>query len=574
MIMNNHVDSIYESITKKEILKIFLAGSLIGIIVFLVCYGWKILDVTNDSWLLTGQDISQHYIGWKFYRASSWHFPIGQIDGLLYPDTSCIIFTDSIPILAIFFKILSPILPETFQYFGIWGFLTYFLIGGISAIIIRKSTDRCYLCWLGSGFFCLSPYVFQRMYGHTALAGHWIILLALLVWIYRPFFSTFRRKLGAWTFTLVIGSLVHIYFIPMILVFMCGFCIQDLLEKKNWKEDLLFVSMTIMIDLFVLYIVGAFSKSGSFSDEGLGLYSANLNSLINPNNYAHYLQTLPIRDGQDEGFGYLGLGMLLLLGCVLGLAIINKFWKIKKDKDSVAFQCSIGIVLMIFFILAWSPEIVFGTKTILKIPYPPFVVEALSTFRASGRFIWCVGYIIMIYGIMSVCQWSIKKVAYICMISTLIIQLADLRWIMQSKKGLVNAPNQLSSMQSDEWEVLAKGKEYLIILPHDTVKSAYGIAASYEMGNFAVEHGLKVNYFPVARANEIQLAINDAQYVHNLLNGVDSDINLYILDTPERGIEYGLEIYSVDGYFVGIKSKGEEESDYGRKAISYNAGLQ
>lgn len=65
--MNNCVDGVYESITKKQILKLFFVGSLIGIVVFLICYGWQVLDVTDDSWLLTGQDISQHYIGMKFY---------------------------------------------------------------------------------------------------------------------------------------------------------------------------------------------------------------------------------------------------------------------------------------------------------------------------------------------------------------------------------------------------------------------------------------------------------------------------------------------------------------------------
>ena len=138
--MNNRVDNVYNSITKKEVIKIFLIGGLIGAVFFLMCYGWQILDVTNDGWLLSGEDISQHYIGWKFYRASAWHFPIGQIDGILYPDTSCIVFSDSIPLFAIFFKLISPILPETFQYFGIWGFVSYILVGGLSALIIRKST--------------------------------------------------------------------------------------------------------------------------------------------------------------------------------------------------------------------------------------------------------------------------------------------------------------------------------------------------------------------------------------------------------------------------------------------------
>ena len=65
--MNNRVDNVYNSITKKEVIKIFLIGGLIGAVFFLMCYGWQILDVTNDGWLLSGEDISQHYIGWKFY---------------------------------------------------------------------------------------------------------------------------------------------------------------------------------------------------------------------------------------------------------------------------------------------------------------------------------------------------------------------------------------------------------------------------------------------------------------------------------------------------------------------------
>lgn len=553
--MNNLEDSIYKNITKKDLIKIFCVGSLIGSIVFLVCYGWKILDVTNDSWLLTGQDISQHYIGWKFYRASAWHFPIGQIDGIIYPETSCIIFSDSIPLFAIFFKILSPILPETFQYFGIWGIVTYLLIGGISAVIVRKSTESCWLCWIGSGLFCLSPYVFQRMYGHTALAGHWIILLAIGIWIYKPFFSTFRRKLAAWTGLLIIGSLVHIYFIPMIMVFMFGFCLQDLFENRGWKEDLVFAPMTVVADLIVLYAVGAFSKSGDYSDGGLGVYSANVNSLFNPNNYAKYLKTLPIRPGQDEGFGYLGLGILFLLGCALGIYIVHKVWKYlerETKRTQIAFGCSVAVVLFIFLILAWSPEIVFGTKTIMRIHYPEVILKILSTFRASGRFIWFVGYIIMIYCIMTVCRWPIKKVAYICVAGALVLQLADMRRLIESKKALVSTAYEINSMTSEQWEQLAEGKEHLVILPYSTVQKEHGIEGSYEMGNFAVDHGMTINYFPLARTNLEQIALNDVEYMAGTVDGVSRDETMYILDTEEKGRNLGLDVYYVDGYYMGI----------------------
>lgn len=559
--MNNLEDSIYKSITKKELIKIFCVGSLIGIIVFLACYGWKILDVTNDSWLLTGQDISQHYIGWKFYRASAWHFPIGQIDGIIYPETSCIIFSDSIPLFAIFFKILSPILPETFQYFGIWGIATYLLVGGISAVIVRKSTESCWLCWIGSGLFCLSPYVFQRMYGHTALAGHWIILLAIGIWIYKPFFSTFRRKLAAWTGLLIIGSLVHIYFIPMIMVFMFGFCLQDLFENRGWKEDLVFAPMTVVADLIVLYAVGAFSKSGDYSDGGLGVYSANVNSLFNPNNYAKYLKTLPIRPGQDEGFGYLGLGILLLLGCALGIYIVYKVWCKKDIKQNfaketkrmqIAFGCSMVVVLFIFLILAWSPEIVFGTKTVMRIHYPEFILKILSTFRASGRFIWCVGYLIMTFCMMAVCYYGKRAVAMICMFGALLVQIADMQNMILIKKNNVCQEKSLQTIQSAEWEKLAKGKDHLVILPFSTVWQNQGISAAYEMGDFAVDHGMTINYFPLARTDLEQIALNDAEYMAGAVDGVSRDETMYILDTEEKGRNLGLDVYYVDGYYIGI----------------------
>lgn len=559
--MNNCADGVYESITKKQILKLFFVGSLIGIVVFLICYGWQVLDVTDDSWLLTGQDISQHYIGWKFYRTSAWHFPLGQIDGMNYPDVSCIVFTDSIPLFAIFFKILSPVLPETFQYFGLWGLMTYLLIGGISSVVIRKSTENCWLCWIGSMFFCLSPYVFQRMYGHTALAGHWIILLAIAIWIYKPYFNTFRKKLFAWTGVLIIASLVHIYFIPMVMLFMFGFCLQDLFENRGWKEDIIFAIIAVAADLIILYIVGAFSKSGSMAGGGLGAYSANINSLINPTSYVTLMPSLPVRDGQGEGFGYLGLGILLLSACAIGIYIAYGYWQAKyvgrsesaaRKAGNAAFRYSVIIVVFILLILAWSPEIVCGTQTIFRIPYPSIIRKALSIFRASGRFIWCVGYIIMTWCIMVFCRHIRGKMACVFLGCILAIQAVDLHWIIESKQKHYSESLPAVTMYSDAWEKLAAGKEHLIILPYDTVQEERGSAASYEIANFAVNHHMTINYFPEARSDERKLEQNEKVFEAELLTGTEAAKNLYILDTDKKAEELGLSIHMVDGYWVGV----------------------
>ena len=70
--MFNVNNDTYKRITSRDIRNVFLLGGLAGMLVFIACYGVSILDVTNDAWLLSGEDITQHYIGWKFYRASEW----------------------------------------------------------------------------------------------------------------------------------------------------------------------------------------------------------------------------------------------------------------------------------------------------------------------------------------------------------------------------------------------------------------------------------------------------------------------------------------------------------------------
>ena len=50
-------------------------------------------------------------------------------------------------------------------------------------LLYTSSTEKISLCVLGSGIFCLSPYIFHRMYVHTALAGHWILIAAIAIWL-------------------------------------------------------------------------------------------------------------------------------------------------------------------------------------------------------------------------------------------------------------------------------------------------------------------------------------------------------------------------------------------------------
>ena len=106
---------------------------------------------------------------------------------------------------------------------------------------------------------------------------------------------------------------------------------SDDIAGKGWKEDLAAAVVSIGVDLAVLYIVGAFSVHTSMEDTGLGVYSANVNSLINPVIFSRFLPGLPYGEGQLEGFGYLGLGVLILTAGTVILAIYGVYKNREKD---------------------------------------------------------------------------------------------------------------------------------------------------------------------------------------------------------------------------------------------------
>lgn len=107
-------------INKHKIGLLTILSGIIGAIVFVFIYGTKVLNVTETEWIFRVGDLSQHQLGWEFFRKADWSFPIGLFNTLSYPNYASIIFTDSIPLFAVIFKIFSEILPETFQYFGIY----------------------------------------------------------------------------------------------------------------------------------------------------------------------------------------------------------------------------------------------------------------------------------------------------------------------------------------------------------------------------------------------------------------------------------------------------------------------
>jgi len=102
---------------------------LLGFVTFFSIIGDKILRPTYTDWLMAmGGDPAQDWLGWQFFRYTPLlQWPIGANPNWGLDIGSSIVFTDSIPLLAFIFKLLNTLLPDTFQYCGIWILICFLL---------------------------------------------------------------------------------------------------------------------------------------------------------------------------------------------------------------------------------------------------------------------------------------------------------------------------------------------------------------------------------------------------------------------------------------------------------------
>lgn len=212
--------------------RVWLSAAALGMITFICIYGIRVLNVTYDAWLLNGGDLSQHYLGWCFFRNSDWFFPVGLMNTIAYPNRVSVIFTDSIPLLAVIFKGLRALLPETFQYFGIWGILCFGLQGAFGALILRHYLKDEITAIIGSLFFVIAPIVIYRMFMHSALGGQWLLLFAFWLGLERDKFSPVKKVI-LWSILGFLCGSIHLYFVPMCGLIMCAFLLEELIQKKK-----------------------------------------------------------------------------------------------------------------------------------------------------------------------------------------------------------------------------------------------------------------------------------------------------------------------------------------------------
>ena len=555
----------YKNKISQSLISVFLCGCVLGALIFFIIYGTSIVNPQNDKWLLRqNSDMTQHYLGWVFFRRSEWKFPLGLMDGLSYNHLVSCMFTDSIPLLAIFFKILSPVLPHTFQYTGMWCLFCHMAQGGISASILHKFSKNPLFCLIGSMFFIVSPPELHRMFMHESLGGHWIILFALCIWIYNDHkWKCKATPIILWTLCGILAVSVHAYFVPMVYMILIGYVIIDIAKNHKIIRPILSLVSTTIFTLITMYIIGAFYGNGDMDANGLGKFSANLNTFFNGMNVSKILKPLHTSYEQYEGFGYLGFGMLI--AGVLSLVMLSEkvesasstfIGGAKKIICSYKWEIiSVMSVMCLCLFFAASPVCTFNGHILYKIEYSHSIAKKLSIFRASGRFIWVADYILYTFILAAISKLGKFKTSIIALTFCAAMQIYDLKdFVILRHRSFSHQAEYTSPLKNEKWNKISENSDMVVFMsmPNDVV----GIMKMYFVfAEYADENNLNLSSFHIARKSNKEYA----DYVENqyklLENGKADKENIYLFaDGKPFPHNKNLNVYKIDGY-IAVKMK-------------------
>lgn len=569
MIDNNRkvVTNINLNVKNNDKLKIAATGAFIGFLVFILLYGFAPLNPANEQFVLTGyleKDVAQHYAGWKLFRNSPWEFPLGVGQHIEEPYGNSVSYTDSIPLFAIFFKALSPVLPHTFQYFGIFVALCFVLQGMFGALLVSLFAECKFYCGLGAAVFSFAPILVERAFRHCALTAQFLIIGALYY-----YFKNRKSCCKSYIPFYIINALaitIHPYFLPFTFAIMFAFAVEDFFIGKNWWKPWAHIVLSIAVTLAVGYVTGAFFSGDILAATGYGYFSLNLNSFFNPvsveftgeHNWSKLLGDRPYFGGQIEGFNYLGIG---IMACA---AVSFVFVIIKDIKSAVSFvKNRFGIIFstVCLTVFAFGDAVYYGGMRIFGIPYPEKLKQIFGMFRATGRFGYMLHYLIILFALYGVYRFfSNKKLAFAVMTVFFAVQLFDISDVLIEKHNYFynfdqdNRQCETLIAQHPFWAQTIQ-KVGGVVEMCDVHQPLFG-NGMIDLASICGEYGKPINSNFCARFNYVQRQKRVETHSYIFRENHEIRDHLFIMDNLDNAqyiLENGIsQAFIVDGQLVMI----------------------
>jgi hypothetical protein len=374
----------------------------------------------------------------------------------MHPVGTTVGYMDGIPWLAFGAKLASPVLPENWQHIGLWLALCFTLQGWFGARLVAAFTTSRLAIFAGGALFVAAPILLTRTV-HEALCAHFLLLAALTLCVRRV---ERAPRIAPIALPLVAAG-IHPYLTVMVLAVTAAAALiwrrEGLIGWRGvaWRVGGATAGVVALFALFGYFSIGA----GELGARGFGHANAELFTLVNPHRRSWTLPALPVRQGQSEGYGWLGSGVILLGLSAIVLEIRARrrgaaplAWSRLRPLLVVAALCAI-------FAMASRPSALGRDLVDLSVLWRPFEWFT-SAFRASGRFIWILVYV-LVTGAVAVWLARAPRRAPWVLAACLAVQLADYKRVFSHRYGRPRAILE----RSPDWE-LARGEyRHLALYP-------------------------------------------------------------------------------------------------------------
>ena len=531
---------------------------ILTIFCFHFSLGFEKFNPSNISWLFEARlDWSTHYLGWGFFRDAPWQFPLGTINDYYYPIGTNIGFTDSIPLVAILLKSISFLLPENFQYFGMWLFLCMYLNGYYSLKIFEYFKINKIVSYALVVFILINPvFIFRQV--HPSYCAHWLLIGSIYLYLSTPNeIVIIKRNLKHLFILLLLSSLITVYLTVAVFGFFVLFVFKVYYfdKKINFFKGLLYIISSLVAIFLSWILIGLIdlSKSTSLASTGFyGAYKMNLNTLYNPLGYSNFLPSQELISGyQQDAFMYLGLGMMLLILFTFLFTIL------KYQKNNTILFNKKMIPLLLFCIglsiFAATNVLSFNNKNILTLSFLSGIEKIGDIFRASGRFFWSVYYLIIFYFIFLFSKFKFNnniKLVIICLLLT--VQIFDINPIFfkaETQKGDYKPALNISFWNS----IFSNFKNAITVMPFNN--DLVNFQDYQEIAFFAFKNKTTVTNGNLARYDGKIAQEFTNNLITQIIEGKLSNDNLYI--TSKENLKYFspaykkgvVKIINSDGYY-------------------------
>ncbi len=451
-----------------------------------------------------------------------------------YPLHTSIVYTDSIPLLALFFKCFAAYLPPHFQYFGLWYGLCFFLQGSIAWILSARMTNQLIVRLSITFFFLLSPIMLNRLVEHQALVAHWVILTAYgLYWR-----STLRRVHFYWLLLNTMTVLIHAYLAFMVIAIWVGAMIKAVVVERaiSLKKAGYIMALNLAVMILAAWISGYFviplfdmADPGGYTVDSLNLLAPWMpgeGSLIAPGGWSRWLPLFKLRFLEQgiEGFNYFGVGMMLLLLCAIG-CMIKRPPRYQQLFPWLPLIC-MNVLLLVY---ALSNVVYLGETVLFTYPSLFWINWITDLFRASGRFFWPCYYFIML-GTFSVLCHRLSPRWLIGLFSVaLLLQGMDLSFKVRDLHRRFTEP---LAMQTLPFQAIDRHYRHLVFLPFVSRPSKL-IQQFGGYIHYAANHDMSVNLGYFARQdNGAFLRLTQETLRALLLQGQLSQDTVYVVLDP------------------------------------------